>query len=135
MVPLKAGSWIIFIPNSNQPKGKYLYIPILSSNGGKQDEKSDERVSCSGYPIYSHQADFIDFSSYEGSQNVRMVRQKGQIYKAKVLKGLTDVPASWGVPDSNFISTEIDMSRFEIKNSFGLQVNNSNKMFMLKCVL
>jgi hypothetical protein len=64
-----------------------------------------------------------------------MVRQKGQIYKAKVLKGLTDVPASWGVPDSNFISTEIDMSRFEIKNSFGLQVNNSNKMFMLKCVL
>ena len=89
----------------------------------------------SGYPIYSHQACFIDFSSYEGSQNVRMVRQKGQIYKAKVLKGLTDVPASWGVPDSNFISTEIDMSRFEIKNSFGLQVNNSNKMFMLKCVL
>jgi hypothetical protein len=64
-----------------------------------------------------------------------MVRQKGQIYKAKVLKGLTDVPASWGVPDTNFIATEIDMSRFEIKTSFGLQVNNSNKMFLLKCVL
>lgn len=88
-----------------------------------------------GYPMTSHQACFIDFSSYKGHQNVRQVRQKGQIYKAKVLKGMTDVPASWGVSDSNFISTEIDMSRFEIKGSRGLQVDNSTKMFMLECVL
>ena len=64
-----------------------------------------------------------------------MVRQKGQTYKAKVLKGMTDVPASWGVPDSNYIATEIDMSRYEIKNSLGLQVNNSTKMFLMSCVL
>ena len=89
----------------------------------------------SGYPITSHQAAFIDFSSYDGHQNVRMVRQKGQIYKAKVLKGMTDVPASWGVPDSNFIATEIDMSRYEIKSSLGLQVDNATKMFLLKCQL
>lgn len=89
----------------------------------------------SGYPMSSHRACFIDFSNYEGNQNVRMVRQKNQIYKAKVLKGLTDVPASWGVPDSNYIATEIDMSRFEIKTSFGLQVNNSNRMFMIECSL
>lgn len=89
----------------------------------------------SGLPITSHQAAFIDFSSYEGHQNVKMVRQKGQVYKAKVLKGLTDVPASWGVPDSNFISTDIDMSKLEVKNSLGLQVNNSNKMFLMKCKL
>lgn len=88
-----------------------------------------------GYPITSHQACFIDFSTYEGSQNVRIVRQVGQIYKAKVLKGMSDVPASWGVADSNFIATEIDMSRYEIKSSLGLQVNNSTKMFLLKCVL
>lgn len=89
----------------------------------------------SGYPMSSHRACFIDFSNYEGNQNVRMVRQRNQIYKAKVLKGLTDVPASWGVPDSNYIATEIDMSRFEIKTSFGLQVNNSNRMFMIECSL
>lgn len=88
-----------------------------------------------GYPMTSHQACFIDFSSYKGHQNVRQVRQKGQIYKAKVLKGMTDVPASWGVSDNNFISTEIDMSRFEVKGSRGLQVDNSTKMFMLECVL
>lgn len=88
-----------------------------------------------GYPMTSHQACFIDFSSYKGHQNVRQVRQKGQVYKAKVLKGMTDVPASWGVSDSNFIATEIDMSRFEVKGSRGLQVDNSTKMFMLECVL
>ena len=88
-----------------------------------------------GYPMTSHQAVFIDFSTYEGAQNVRMVRQKGQIYKAKVLKGMTDVPASWGVPDTNFIATDVDMSRYEIKSSIGLQVNNSTKMFLIKCVL
>lgn len=88
-----------------------------------------------GLPITSHQACFIDFSSYKGQHNVRIVRQKGQIYKAKVLKGMSDVPASWGVPDSNFVATEIDMSRYEIKSSSGLQVNDSTKMFLLKCAL
>ena len=89
----------------------------------------------SGLPITSHQAAFIDFSTYNGHRNVRMVRQKGQIYKAKVLKGMTDVPASWGVPESNFIATTIDMSRYEVKASLGLQVDKSTKMFLLKCVL
>lgn len=89
----------------------------------------------SGLPITSHQACFIDFSNYNGHQNVRKVRMKGQTYKAKVLKGLTDVPASWGVPDSNFISTEIDMSRYEVKDSIGLQVDDSTKMFLLQCKL
>lgn len=89
----------------------------------------------SGLPITSHQGAVIDMSTYNGSRNVRQVRQEGQVHKAKVLKGMTDVPASWGVPDSNFIATEIDMSRYEIKHSTGLQVDNSNKMLLLRCEL
>lgn len=89
----------------------------------------------SGLPITSHQACFIDFSSYEGHRNVRMVRQKGQIYKAKVIEGMTDIPACWGLPNTNHASTEVDMARYEVKSSLGLQVDNSNKMFLLKCVL
>lgn len=89
----------------------------------------------SGLPITSHQACFIDFSSYEGQRNIRQVRQKGQIYKAKVIEGMTDIPACWGLPNTNHAATEIDMARYEIKSSLGLQVNNSNKMFLLKCVL
>lgn len=88
-----------------------------------------------GYPITSHTACFIDFSSYNGAQNVRQVRQKGQVYKTKVLKGMTDVPASWGVSDTNYISTEIDMSRFEVKGSAGLQIDCNSKMFLMECSL
>lgn len=88
-----------------------------------------------GLPITSHQAAFIDFSSYNGERNVRMVRQEGQIYKAKVFKGMSDIPASWGVSDSNYISTEVDMSSYQIKSSLGLQVNKSSKMFLLSCSL
>lgn len=89
----------------------------------------------SGLPITSHQACFIDFSSYEGHRNVRMVRQKGQIHKAKVIEGMTDIPACWGLPNTNHAATEVDMARYEVKSSIGLQVDNSNKMFLLKCVL
>ena len=89
----------------------------------------------SGLPITSHQAAFIDFSSYEGHRNVRMVRQKGQIYKAKVIEGMTDIPACWGLPNTNHAATEVDVARYEVKSSLGLQVDNSNKMFLLKCVL
>ena len=89
----------------------------------------------SGLPITSHQACFIDNSSYDGNRNVRMVRQKGQIYKAKVIEGMTDIPACWGLPNTNHAATEIDMARYEIKSSLGLQVNNSNKMFLLQCKL
>jgi hypothetical protein len=83
----------------------------------------------------SHQAFLLDMSTYGGDRNVRKVRQKGQIYHAGVLKGLTPIPASWGAVPTNSISTEIDMSRYEIKDSFGLQVNNATKMMQLKCVL
>ena len=88
-----------------------------------------------GLPITSHQAFLIDMSSYGGERNVRKVRQKGQIYNAGVIKGLTPIPASWGGVPNNSLGTEIDMSRYEVKNSFGLQVNNSTKMLQLECVL
>lgn len=89
----------------------------------------------SGLPITSHQAAFIDFSTYEGHRNVRIVRQKGQIYRARVIQGMTPIPALWGVPESSYSSTDVDMSRYEIKSSLGLQVNDSSKMFLMKCVL
>lgn len=89
----------------------------------------------SGLPITSHQACFIDFSTYKGERNVRIVRQKGQEYIAKVIEGMTPIPASWGVATSNRAATEIDMSRYEIKGSMGLQVNNTTKMFLLQCKL
>ena len=86
-------------------------------------------------PITSHQACFIDFSTYKGERNVRVIRQKGQEYIAKVIEGMTPIPASWGVATSNRAVTEIDMSSYQIKGTMGLQVNNTTKMFLLQCKL
>lgn len=112
------------------------HLNILDQGTMAETAKKNGRVHPrTGLPITSHQAFLIDMSTYQGVRNVRKVRQKGQIYKVGVLKGLTDIPASWGMVPSNSISTEIDMSRYEVKNSYGLQVNNATKMFQLECKL
>lgn len=88
-----------------------------------------------GLPLTSHQAMMIDMSTYEGVRNVRKVRQKGQIYHCGVVKGLTPIPPAWGAVPSNSLATPIDKSEYHVKNSYGLQVNNSTKMMLMKCVL
>ena len=112
------------------------HLPFLDNGTIAENAKANGMIHPrSGLPITSHQAFLVDLSTYQGVRNVRKVRQKGQIYKAGVLKGITDIPSSWGAVPTNSISTEIDISRYEVKNSYGLQVNNATKMFQLKCVL
>ena len=112
------------------------HLPFLDNGTLAENAKANGMIHPrTGRPMTSHQAFMIDLSTYNGERNVRKIRQKGQIYKIGILKGLTDIPASWGAVPNNAISTEIDMSRYEIKNSYGLQVNNATKMFHLKCVL
>ena len=112
------------------------HLPFLDTGTLAENAKANGMIHPrTGKPMTSHQAFLIDLSTYNGERNVRKIRQKGQIYKIGILKGLTDIPASWGAVPNNSISTEIDMSRYEIKNSYGLQVNNATKMFHLKCVL
>lgn len=112
------------------------HLPFLDTGTLAENAKANGMIHPrTGRPMTSHQAFLIDLSTYKGERNVRKIRQKGQIYKIGILKGLTDIPASWGAVPNNAISTEIDMSRYEIKNSYGLQVNNATKMFHLKCVL
>ena len=112
------------------------HLPFLDTGTLAENAKANGMIHPrTGRPMTSHQAFLIDLSTYQGVRNVRKIRQTGQIYKIGILKGLTDIPASWGAVPNNAISTEIDMSRYEIKNSYGLQVNNATKMFHLKCVL
>lgn len=90
----------------------------------------------SGLPITSHQAYLVDFSTYEGQQNVKKIRQVGCINKVGVLKGISDVPASWGaLGGGNQISQEVDASRYEVKDSFGLQVFKNTNFMHLECKL
>ena len=112
------------------------HLPFLDNGTIAENAKSNGMIHPrSGLPITSHQACMIDLSTYNGDRNVRKVRKKNEIYKCGILKGLSDIHASWGSVPTNSISTEIDMSRYEIKNSYGLQVNNAKKMFMLSCKL
>jgi hypothetical protein len=112
------------------------HLPFLDHGTIADNARANGRIHPrSGLPITSHSAALIDLSVYKGVRNVRKVRQKGQIYKIGILKGLTDIPASWGAVPNNAISTEVDMSRYEVKNSYGLQVNNSTKMMWMECAI
>ena len=112
------------------------HLPFLDRGTIADNDKSNGNIHPrSGRPMSSHQAFLLDMSTYEGSRNVKKVRLKGQIYLSGVLKGLTPIPPSWGAVPTNSLGTEIDMSRYEIKNTYGLQVNNATKMMQLKCVL
>lgn len=116
------------------------HLPFLDKGTIADNDRSNGNVHPrTGLPMSSHQCFLIDMSKYSGEngseRNVRKVRLKGQIYLSGVLKGLTPIPAAWGGVPQNSLGTEIDMSRYEIKNSYGLQVNNATKMMQLKCVL
>lgn len=112
------------------------HLPFLDKGTLADNAKSNGMIHPrTGKPITSHQAMLIDMSTYEGTRNVRKVRRKGQVYIPGVLKGLTPIPPSWGSVSNLSIATEIDKSQYEIKNSYGLQVNNATKMMLLQCVL
>ena len=116
------------------------HLPILDRGTLADNDKTNGNLHPrTGLPMSSHQAFLIDMSKYSGdngsTRNVRKVRLKGQIYLSGVLKGLTPIPASWGAVPQNSLGTEIDMARYEIKNTYGLQVNNASKMMQIKCIV
>ena len=112
------------------------HLAFLDKGSLADNDKANGNIHPkSGLPMTSHQAFLLDFSTYEGTRNIRMVRLKGQEHIIGILKGLTPIPASWGSVPNNAISTEIDMSRYEVKSTIGLQVDNNRKMMQLKCVL
>ena len=112
------------------------HLPFLDHGTIADNDKANGNIHPrTGRPMSSHQAFLLDMSTYNGVRNVRKVRLKGQVYLSGVLKGLTPIPPQWGGVPQNSISTEIDKSSYEIKNTYGLQVNNATKMMMLQCVL
>ena len=111
-------------------------MSFLTKGTMAENDKANGRIHPrTGLPISSHQAFMIDLSSYDGHQNVRKVRMKGQEHIAGVIKGLSPIPASWGAVPTNSFATDVDVSRYEVKDSYGLQVDKATKFFQLKCVL
>lgn len=111
-------------------------MSFLTKGTMAENDKANGRVHPrTGLPISSHQAFMVDLSSYDGHQNVRKVRMKGQEHIAGVIKGLSPIPASWGAVPTNSFASDIDASRYEVKDSYGLQVDKATKFFHLKCNL
>lgn len=111
-------------------------LPMLDHGTRAEAAKKNGNIHPrTGLPITSHTMCFVDNSMYDGMQNVRMVRQKGQEYICGVRKGLTPIPPQWGAVPQNSIASDIDASSYEVKMSKGLQVNKTNKMFLLECKL
>ena len=82
------------------------HLPFLDTGTLAENAKANGMIHPrTGRPMTSHQAFLIDLSTYNGERNVRKIRQKGQIYKIGILKGLTDMPASCGAVPNNAIST------------------------------
>lgn len=112
------------------------HLPMLDKGTLAENDKSNGRVHPrTGRPMTSHQAFLLDMSVYSGVRNVRKVHQKGRAYTFGVVKGLSPIPASWGVVPTNSLANDVDASYYQVMTSFGLQVNNSTKMMHLECVL
>lgn len=87
-------------------------------------------------PMSSHSAIFLDMSTYEGENNVKMVQMTGQEEINAIYKGLSPVPASWGaMGGNNMIATKVDESSFEKKMSTGIAIMNTRNCFALDCEL
>ncbi|MFA5395135.1 MAG: hypothetical protein WC346_03870 [Methanogenium sp.] len=92
-----------------------------------------------GRPMSSHVGVFIDNSIYEGERNMTMAVQKGQGDIFGILKGLSPIPASWGVlpvtgQSVNLLGTTIDEASYERKFSKGINIRNTTSCFMLQSV-
>ena len=113
-----------------------VHAPYFDKSAVAEAARKNGRIHPrTGLPITSHQAAVIDFSVYDGVNNVRIVHKKGEKYKARVVQGMADIPACWGIPTIQHAATSVDMSTYEVMGTIGLQVNNSRKMLLLECKL
>lgn len=111
-------------------------LPFLNVGSLADNDKSNGRLHpITGLPISSHKAVCIDASTYDGQRNIKLAQMKGQEWIEGVLKGLTPVPPSWGLRETGQVSTDVDMSQYDVKMSAGLHVSNSEGFFMISSVL
>lgn len=87
------------------------------------------------YPMSSHVGVFVDHSIVDGERNVQMVRQTGQADKIGIVKGLADVPPSWGGVPTTMLSNDVDASSYERKFSKGVNIKSTTGCFMLQSKL
>lgn len=86
-----------------------------------------------GLPFSSYSGVLLDYSEDEsGDKNITYHVMKGQSYIAGVVKGLTPIPASWGVVPSNNFASDDDKSSYEVKISSGINIKSCRNCAIFK---
>ena len=98
---------------------------------GELDKANSNLHPRTGYPMSSHTGIFMDYSTYGGERNVKLRYQEGQSYIAKVIPGMSPIPASWGSVPKGLAVTDVDNARYEVKMSRGLNIKNPYHCFIL----
>lgn len=101
---------------------------------GELDKKNGNLHPRTGYPMSSHTGVFIDYSQYDGERNIQMVQMEGQANISGVVKGMSPIPASWGAVETRHLATDKDESRYEVKQSRGINMKNAKNCFILQSV-
>jgi hypothetical protein len=99
---------------------------------GELDIKNGNLHPRTGYPMSSHTGVFMDYSVYGGERNIELVQMKGQSNISGVVKGLSPIPAAWGAVPTNSLATDKDESRYEVKQSRGINLKNAKHCFILQ---
>ena len=97
-----------------------------------------------GWPLESYRMVFIDDNDYDGQPNIQHVAQKGRAFRHGVIAGLTDMPKSLQVMNSNFnldneskatlLATDVDKTSYTRFKSAGIQILRANKCFDFQCI-
>lgn len=106
-------------------------LPMLDF--GSRAENSPKHP-ISGLPMSSYEMYFLDQSTYEGEQNIKMVTQKGRSMIRKAVLGMSE-PGMDFTGNSQYIATEQDKSSVHFMAAKGICIRRANHCFKLSCNL
>jgi hypothetical protein len=112
------------------------WLPLLDFGGRAQ---ASEKHPITGFPLTSHEAIFLDQSSYDGERNIKMITQKGRSMIRGVIKGMAPLNGGSGggvaFAGNNFMATEQDNNSVHFFSAKSINISRNEHCFRLKCNL
>ena len=115
--------------------GKIITVKISSifDNGLIAEMQKANGDMIDGLPRDSYTMVFLDHSmNDEGDRNIQIVAEKGREYQIGVYKGMTPLPAQWGLADDIRIASRKDEAYYEVIDTAGVAIKNVTTSFRLE---
>lgn len=87
-----------------------------------------------GLPLESYRMVFLDQSTYDGQANIKMLTEKGRSMVRRVVRGMADLPASFGA-NAESIASDVDESSVQFLKSSGIQIMRASNCLDLQCTI